>query len=252
MVKQSPRSFWTFANPSVHGIVCSEIHGHHISGKRFNGARELCVAGIPMPRIRMLDGFNEGWIEFEGGNAAVMKGEIELTPPPAGPDTWLYDSGFFIPDPWAMDAFSDIDPAEPLLLIGSGLTTVDIALRLHQQGHRGPLLALSRRGLTPRTHAAGGAWPEFLHDKIPASALALTKIVRDQIALAASRGIAWQRVFDAARPAVPSIWNGWSQFSRRQFLRHLRTRWASASKLAIAPSSTAPGRRLPGCSRSGR
>ena len=145
--------------------------------------------------------------------------------PPAGPDTWLYDSGFFIPDPWAMDAFSDIDPAEPLLLIGSGLTTVDIALRLHQQGHRGQLLALSRRGLTPRTHVAGGAWPEFLHDKIPASARALTRIVREQIALAASRGIAWQRVFDAARPAVPSIWNGWSPFSRRQFLRHLRPRW---------------------------
>ncbi len=145
--------------------------------------------------------------------------------PPGGPDAWLYDSGFFIPDPWAMDAFSDFDPAEPLLLIGSGLTTVDIALRLAQLGHRGPLLAMSRRGLTPRTHAAGGAWPEFLHDKIPASARVLTKIVRQQIALAASQGIAWQRVFDAARPAVPSIWNGWSDFSRRQFLRHLRPRW---------------------------
>src|ERR1700722_11388324 len=145
--------------------------------------------------------------------------------PPGGPDRWLYDSGFFIPDPWAVDAFSDIDPEEPLLLIGSGLTTVDIALRLSQQGHRGKLLALSRRGLVPRTHAAGGTWPEFLHDKIPASALALTKIIRQQIALAASQGVVWQRVFDAARPAVPSIWNGWSEFSRRQFLRHLRPRW---------------------------
>jgi uncharacterized NAD(P)/FAD-binding protein YdhS len=145
--------------------------------------------------------------------------------PPAGPDTWLYDSGFFIPDPWALDALSDIDPAESLLLIGSGLTTVDIALRLAQRGHRGPLLAISRRGLTPRTHVSGGTWPEFLHDKIPASALALTKVMRHQISLAAAQGIAWQRVFDAARPAVPSIWSGWSEFSRRQFLRHLRPRW---------------------------
>ncbi len=145
--------------------------------------------------------------------------------PPGGADTWMYDSGFFIPDPWAMDAFSDVDPAEPVLLIGSGLTTVDIALRLAQQGHRGPMLAVSRRGLTPRTHAAGGTWPEFLHDKIPASVLALTKLVRRQIAQAASQDIAWQRVFDAARPAVPGIWNGWSEFSRRQFLRHLRPRW---------------------------
>jgi NAD(P)H dehydrogenase (quinone) len=32
----------------------------------------------PLPRIRMLDGFNEGWIEFAGGEAASMKGEVEL------------------------------------------------------------------------------------------------------------------------------------------------------------------------------
>ncbi len=145
--------------------------------------------------------------------------------PPGGPDGWLYDSGFFIPDPWALDAFGDVHPDEPLLLIGSGLTTVDIALRLAQRGHRAPLLAVSRRGLAPRTHAAGGVWPEFLHDKIPASARVLTKIMRHQVALAASQGIVWQRVFDAARPAVPGIWNGWTAFSRRQFLRHLRPRW---------------------------
>jgi uncharacterized protein YbjT (DUF2867 family) len=29
----------------------------------------------PMPRIQMLDGFNEGWIEFEG---APIKGEVKL------------------------------------------------------------------------------------------------------------------------------------------------------------------------------
>ena len=178
--------------------------------------------------VRMLDG-GRGVLLTDGRQIqadVIVLAMGNLPPrPPGGPDTWLYDSGFFVPDPWAMDAFSDIDPGEPLLLIGSGLTSVDVALRLSQEGHRGPMLALSRRGLTPRTHQAGGAWPEFLHDKIPASTLALTKIVRQQIAVAASRGIAWQRVFDAARPAVPSIWNGWSEFSRRQFLRHLRPRW---------------------------
>jgi len=32
----------------------------------------------PEPRIRMLDGFNEGWIEFEGGEAGSQKGTVEL------------------------------------------------------------------------------------------------------------------------------------------------------------------------------
>jgi uncharacterized protein YbjT (DUF2867 family) len=32
----------------------------------------------PKPRIEMLDGFNEGWIDFEGGEAHTVKGRIEL------------------------------------------------------------------------------------------------------------------------------------------------------------------------------
>jgi NAD(P)H dehydrogenase (quinone) len=32
----------------------------------------------PAPRIQMLDGFNEGWIEFESGEAGSRKGRVEL------------------------------------------------------------------------------------------------------------------------------------------------------------------------------
>ncbi|WP_197077548.1 hypothetical protein [Hyphomicrobium sp. 99] len=32
----------------------------------------------PIPRIQMLDGFNEGWIEFEGAPATRLKGQTEL------------------------------------------------------------------------------------------------------------------------------------------------------------------------------
>jgi len=32
----------------------------------------------PIPRIQMLDGFNEGWIEFEAGEAGTVKGPTDL------------------------------------------------------------------------------------------------------------------------------------------------------------------------------
>ena len=32
----------------------------------------------PIPRIRMLDGFNEGWIEFEYGETETVKGSTDL------------------------------------------------------------------------------------------------------------------------------------------------------------------------------
>jgi uncharacterized protein YbjT (DUF2867 family) len=32
----------------------------------------------PLPRIRMIDGYNDGWIAFEGEEADIVKGEVEL------------------------------------------------------------------------------------------------------------------------------------------------------------------------------
>jgi hypothetical protein len=32
----------------------------------------------PLPRMRMLDGFNEGFLAFEGEEADIVKGEVEL------------------------------------------------------------------------------------------------------------------------------------------------------------------------------
>jgi hypothetical protein len=32
----------------------------------------------PIPRIRMLEGFNESWIEFEGGEVGSQKGNESL------------------------------------------------------------------------------------------------------------------------------------------------------------------------------
>lgn len=32
----------------------------------------------PLPRMRMLDGFNEGWIAFEGDPADIIKGDVDL------------------------------------------------------------------------------------------------------------------------------------------------------------------------------
>jgi NAD(P)H dehydrogenase (quinone) len=35
-------------------------------------------AKYPLPRMRMIDGFNEGWIDFEGGAAEKRTGQIDL------------------------------------------------------------------------------------------------------------------------------------------------------------------------------
>lgn len=157
---------------------------------------------------------------------AVVLATGNLAPrAPGGPDQWFYDSPGFVPDPWAPDAFEGLALDDPLLLLGTGLTTVDIVLKLTAAGHRGPILATSRRGLLPQVHAGGGTWPAFLEAALPASPRRLMRLIREQIAAAEARSIPWQRVFDAARPAIPAVWSSWSSREKRQFLRHLRTRW---------------------------
>ena len=157
---------------------------------------------------------------------AVVLATGNLAPrAPGGPDQWFYDSPGFVPDPWAPDAFEGVGPEDPLLLLGTGLTTVDIVLKLTAAGHHGPILATSRRGLLPQVHAAGGAWPAFLEAALPASPRRLMRLIREQVAAAGAHGIPWQRVFDAGRPAIPAVWSSWSTREKHQFLRHLRTRW---------------------------
>ena len=43
-------------------------------------ALDSCNDGMKncTPRIRMLDGFNEGWIEFEGGASGSRKGTVQI------------------------------------------------------------------------------------------------------------------------------------------------------------------------------
>jgi uncharacterized NAD(P)/FAD-binding protein YdhS len=157
---------------------------------------------------------------------AVVLATGNMSPrPPGGPDSWFYDRPEFTPDPWAPGALAGLEPDSPVLLLGAGLTMVDIALRLADSGHTGPMLAVSRRGLLPKAHLAGGAWPPFDARDVAASPLDLCRKMREQTKRAAALGIPWQRVFDAMRPSVPAIWDRWTDSERRQFLRHLRPRW---------------------------
>jgi uncharacterized NAD(P)/FAD-binding protein YdhS len=145
--------------------------------------------------------------------------------PPQAKDSWLYDTTIFVPDPWADDAFDELGKDEPVVLLGTGLTMVDVALKLAAQGHTGQMQAISRRGYLPLAHEAGGSWPNFHDPHAHASPRALMRLLREEAAKAKARGVPWQRVMDTMRPSVARVWNEWSEAERGQFLRHARPRW---------------------------
>jgi uncharacterized NAD(P)/FAD-binding protein YdhS len=110
------------------------------------------------------------------------------------------------------------------LLIGTGLTTVDAVISLLDQGHTGPIHALSRRGLLPRRHASVPRPPPE-HAPFPTSLAALTRFMRRETARATAQGSGWQPIVDELRPFTVDVWQSMSLPDRRRFLRHLRPWW---------------------------
>jgi uncharacterized NAD(P)/FAD-binding protein YdhS len=68
---------------------------------------------------------------------------------------------------WADGVFREIGPDEDVLLIGTGLTTVDVVMRLRENGHHGRITAVSRQGLFPERHAPTPRFPRPSSSQAP-------------------------------------------------------------------------------------
>jgi len=62
------------------------------------------------------------------------------------------DLGFYHHNAWAAETYDGLHPDAPIALIGTGLTGVDVVLRLRELGHRGRIIAVSRHGIFPNRH----------------------------------------------------------------------------------------------------
>ncbi len=161
-------------------------------------------------------------------DAVVLALGVMPPPPPPGAASGLEDCPRYIADPWATG--ENLPPGDgPVLLLGSGLTMVDVALSLEDQAR--PLIAMSRRGLLPMSHAEGDLPPLFgRYGGSPA------EILRQ--AQAARAGGDWRPVIDGLRPHVSTIWRQWTIAERRRFLRHLRP-WWEVGRHRMAPTVAA-------------
>ncbi|MCZ0737585.1 FAD/NAD(P)-binding protein [Phreatobacter sp. AB_2022a] len=126
-------------------------------------------------------------------------------------------------DPWGSDIFDGLDPAGQVLLVGTGLTMIDMVISLMERDHLGQIVALSRRGLLPRTHppdAGAGAGADT--DLLFAGRLS-RRLARFRALSEAAGG--WEAVMQDLRPRNGALWHSLDDRQRRRFLRHLRPWW---------------------------
>ncbi len=201
-------------------------------------AERRALAGAELERrhddalaVRVGEGARPLRIELASGDR-VEADRLVLAlgnPPPAVPGgaaAGLLGSGRFHPDPWD-PGIAPASRGDSVLLIGSGLTMVDVALTLSQEGEPAWICAISRNGLLPRSHLAGGARFEKPFD-LPAGPFTLDQLIAEvesKIAAVEAEGGDWRSVIDSLRPVTNRIWQRLGEEDRRRFVREVARHW---------------------------
>ncbi|HYD66983.1 FAD/NAD(P)-binding protein [Azospirillum sp.] len=244
-----PRHFlrWLWARnsdspvpPSGHAFVSRAVYGAYIR----DVLAQAQAAAPPHVAVRTLraeavDVVEEGdgvRLRLDGGpmlpadRAVLCLGNFPPPPPRVAADPQaaaaVFASSRYIGDPWDHAAVAAVPPDEAVLVLGTGLTMVDVVLSLLDQGHRGAILAVSRRGLLPTVHEETRPYKSFLCPQVmPRTVLDVLIALKADARRAQAAGFDWRAAFDALRPHHHRIWEHLPEEERRRFLRHARPFW---------------------------
>jgi hydroxyacylglutathione hydrolase len=130
--------------------------------------------------------------------------------------------GTYCHSAWEGATYADLPADAPIALIGSGLTTVDVILRLREIGHRGKITAISRHGVFPYRHAP---YEPLQNPVIAGDAPLRARDLLRGVHLAIKAGMDWRAVVDSLRARTNELWLALPLAEQRRFRRHLQRRW---------------------------
>lgn len=150
----------------------------------------------------------------------------------------LADHPAWCANPW-MDWEGRLPPAgESVVLLGTGLTTVDAIVTLLALEWPGTIHAVSRNGLLPESHFKGVEDPLFPPAGVDLASLGLAGLVRviEEHCLRLRRqGENPGMIVDRMRPHTQRIWQAFTEAERKEFVARHAARW-NVIRHRIAPS----------------
>jgi uncharacterized NAD(P)/FAD-binding protein YdhS len=166
---------------------------------------------------------------------ALQADEVVLAlgnPAPACPGALAGISGThrYVRDPWTIGAQPG-EEIQSVLLLGSGLTMIDAALRLAALRPRvRHIHVLSRHGWLPQPQATvhrPARSPDLCEtlDGARGSLRKLTRAFRSQARAIEAAGGDWRETLTASRARLPALWRSLDDAQRARFLRHARSLW---------------------------
>ena len=173
---------------------------------------------------------------LQADHIVVATGHGPPAPPRfVGSATW-FDPGM-VADPWR--GATPHSATGDVLLVGTGLTAIDVVSQWTAAGFAGRFHLLSRRGLLPQPHRANETKPPL--GPAPLGGLldapSLRRLVASLRAAARDTGAGadWRDMMASLRPATPELWRRLDDRDRRRFLRHLQPFW-DVHRHRVAPS----------------
>jgi uncharacterized NAD(P)/FAD-binding protein YdhS len=128
--------------------------------------------------------------------------------------------------PWTEGSLDGLSRDAPILVIGSGLTMVDMTVSLDRRGHQGPITAVSRRGLLSLAHRPV-MQSHLVEQEIPfgAELSRLLAWMRGLTTRLTAQGADWRSAIDALRPHTQRLWRSMTLEQKQRFYRHARAYW---------------------------
>ncbi|WP_369231715.1 FAD/NAD(P)-binding protein [Streptomyces sp. R21] len=196
-------------------------------------------------RAESCAGASDGRVELQlaDGGHLTADSVVLATGPAAVRSTWappaLRTSPQLIADPWATGALDGpLGDTADVLLVGTGLTAIDLALTLDRAGRT--VHAVSRSGLVPQPHALSPAGPmsapEGLSEPSGISLSGLRRTVYRHISRAVRTHGDWRPALDSLRPHTAHLWRSLTPEERAAFLEREGALW-NTHRHRMAPAT---------------
>ena len=220
----------------IYGDYLRSIMQHH-----FQGAGNMTPVGVEFVKGDALDIEPDGTVRLSDGthisaDRIVLACGNEAPAELPGADALKNHAGW-VANPWL--PWEKRLPANGgvVVMLGTGLTTVDAVVTMRAIGWPGSIHAVSRHGWLPNSHFRGIDYPDFPPQGIDLAALGLEKLIalmEEHCAKLRELGANPAIIVDKMRPHTQRIWQRFSTEEKLAFARKHAARW-NVLRHRIAP-----------------
>ena len=220
----------TYFPRNIYGLYLEEIFSNSISEAGNHVSINIIddeVVDIHHEK-KTFDVITGGGKKIRADKIILATGNSEPGPPVLNDPAFLNSPNYFS-NPWCESAVNGLKNNEDVLIIGGGLTMVDVIIGLREKNFKGKIISLSPHGFNILPHRKAPPQRYILDELSPPYDLeTLFRLFYKHIRQARKHGQSGETVVDAIRAKTQEIWKNLSLVDKKKFMAHLRHLWGVA------------------------